>query len=49
MRKLAPLELAVVVPTFNERGNVAELVARLDRALAVRFRHGLPGVVIRAR
>lgn len=30
------LELAVVVPTFNERANVAELVARLDRALAGR-------------
>ena len=27
------LELAVVVPTFNERGNVATLVAKLDRAL----------------
>ncbi|WP_419810160.1 glycosyltransferase family 2 protein [Sphingomonas sp.] len=31
-----PLDLAVVVPTFNERGNVAELVSRLDRALAGR-------------
>ncbi len=31
-----PLELAVVVPTFNERGNVAALVARLDMALAGR-------------
>jgi len=29
-----PLELALVVPTFNERGNVAELVARVDRVLA---------------
>ncbi|WP_375397180.1 glycosyltransferase [uncultured Sphingomonas sp.] len=28
-----PLDLAVVVPTFNERANVAALVARLDRAL----------------
>ena len=28
-----PLELAVVIPTFNERGNVATLVARLDAAL----------------
>ena len=27
------LELAVIVPTFNERANVAELVARLDRVL----------------
>jgi dolichol-phosphate mannosyltransferase len=27
------LDLAVVVPTFNERDNVATLVARLDRAL----------------
>ncbi|MBX3566172.1 MAG: glycosyltransferase family 2 protein [Sphingomonas sp.] len=30
------LELAVVIPTFNERGNVATLVARLDAALAGR-------------
>lgn len=28
-----PLELAVVVPTFNERANVATLIARLDGAL----------------
>ena len=28
------LQLAVVVPTFNERGNVATLVAKLDQALA---------------
>jgi dolichol-phosphate mannosyltransferase len=27
------VELSVVVPTFNERGNVAELVRRLDAAL----------------
>ena len=26
-------ELSIVVPTFQERGNVAELVRRLDRAL----------------
>lgn len=31
-----PLDLAVVVPVFNERANVATLVARLDRALAGR-------------
>ncbi len=30
----APLQLSVVVPTFNERGNVATLVRRLDAALA---------------
>jgi dolichol-phosphate mannosyltransferase len=30
------LELAVVVPTFNEKANVATLVARLDQALAGR-------------
>lgn len=30
------LELAVVIPTFNERGNVATLVAKLDAALAGR-------------
>lgn len=30
----APLQLTVVVPTFNERGNVATLVGRLAAALA---------------
>ncbi len=30
----APLDLAIVIPTFNERANVAVLVARLDAALA---------------
>lgn len=29
-----PLQLSVIVPTFNERGNVATLVSRLDAALA---------------
>jgi dolichol-phosphate mannosyltransferase len=29
-------ELSVIVPTFNERGNVAELVRRIERALAGR-------------
>jgi dolichol-phosphate mannosyltransferase len=29
----APVELSVVVPTFNERGNVGRLVAALDQAL----------------
>jgi dolichol-phosphate mannosyltransferase len=28
------LQLSVVLPTYKERGNVAEIVARLDRALA---------------
>jgi dolichol-phosphate mannosyltransferase len=28
-----PAELAIVVPTFNERGNLAELLRRLDAAL----------------
>ena len=28
-----PLELAVVLPTFNERNNLETLVARLDEAL----------------
>jgi dolichol-phosphate mannosyltransferase len=28
-----PLELAVVIPTFNEIGNVEELIARLDKLL----------------
>ena len=32
-RGVAPLQLSVVVPTFNERGNVATLVQRLDAAL----------------
>lgn len=30
---MSQLELAVVIPTFNEAGNVAELVRRLDAAL----------------
>lgn len=29
----APLELAVVMPTLNERGNIAPMVARLEEAL----------------
>lgn len=29
-----PVELSIVLPTFKERGNVAELVRRLDTALA---------------
>lgn len=29
-----PLELAIVLPTYNERGNLASLVERLDKALA---------------
>jgi dolichol-phosphate mannosyltransferase len=28
-----PLELAIVLPTFNERGNLASLIERLDKAL----------------
>ena len=32
----APLDVAVVVPTFTERGNVAELVSRLDHVLGGR-------------
>ena len=28
-----PLELAVVLPTYNERGNIASMVARLEQAL----------------
>ncbi|NNM77916.1 glycosyltransferase family 2 protein [Sphingomonas sp. ID1715] len=31
---MSGLELAVVIPTFNEAGNVEELVERLERALA---------------
>jgi dolichol-phosphate mannosyltransferase len=31
--QVARVELAIVVPTFNERGNVIELVHRLDRVL----------------
>jgi dolichol-phosphate mannosyltransferase len=30
----SPIELSIVLPTFKERGNVAELVRRLDAALA---------------
>lgn len=32
----APCEIAIVAPTFNERENVAELIARLDAALSQR-------------
>ncbi|MDG6746244.1 glycosyltransferase, partial [Staphylococcus aureus] len=32
----ALLELAVVIPTFNERANVPVLIAKLDQALAGR-------------
>ena len=28
-----PLELAVVLPTLNERGNIAPMVERLEKAL----------------
>ncbi|MFI5012024.1 MAG: glycosyltransferase family 2 protein [Hyphomicrobiales bacterium] len=28
------VELSIIVPTYNEAGNIAELMARLDRALA---------------
>jgi dolichol-phosphate mannosyltransferase len=31
---MQPLELAVVLPTYNESGNIASMVARLDTALA---------------
>lgn len=30
----APLDLSIIVPTFNERQNVRELIARVERALA---------------
>ena len=31
---MAPVQLSIVIPTFRERGNVAELVRRLDLALS---------------
>jgi dolichol-phosphate mannosyltransferase len=31
-----PIEISVIVPTFNERDNVLELVSRLERCLAGR-------------
>ena len=34
VRELAVAELAVIIPTLNEYGNVARLVERLDRVLA---------------
>jgi dolichol-phosphate mannosyltransferase len=34
--EMQPAELSVIVPTFNERDNVAELCARLDKRLAGR-------------
>lgn len=33
MSRTAPLRLSVVIPTFNESGNVREIVSRLDRSL----------------
>ncbi len=33
-RQAAEVQLSVVIPTFKERGNVAELIKRLDRTLA---------------
>ncbi|WP_159981670.1 MULTISPECIES: glycosyltransferase family 2 protein [unclassified Novosphingobium] len=33
-RYVKPLELAVVLPTYNERKNVATMIARLEKALA---------------
>jgi dolichol-phosphate mannosyltransferase len=32
-RSAGPIDLAVVIPTYNERGNVPELIARLQRVL----------------
>ena len=32
--RTAGVELSIVIPTFKERGNVAELVRRLERTLA---------------
>ncbi|HSZ62139.1 MAG TPA: glycosyltransferase family 2 protein [Terriglobales bacterium] len=32
-RPAHPIDLAIVVPTYNERGNVPELIARLQRVL----------------
>lgn len=32
-RPAGPIDLAIVVPTYNERGNVPELIARLQRVL----------------
>jgi dolichol-phosphate mannosyltransferase len=34
LRSLAPAELTVVIPTFNERGNISLLLGRLEAALA---------------
>lgn len=33
---MAALELAIILPTFNERGNIASLIARIEAALAGR-------------
>jgi hypothetical protein len=37
------IELAVIIPTFNERDNVEPLLAKLDRAL-----DGVSSMTIRA-
>lgn len=34
VRGVKPLELAVVLPTYNERKNIATMIERLDKALA---------------
>jgi dolichol-phosphate mannosyltransferase len=34
IRRVGPVELTVVLPTFNERGNVEPLIERLERVLA---------------
>jgi dolichol-phosphate mannosyltransferase len=33
-QQAAPLDLSIVVPTFNERANVRELITRVERALS---------------
>ena len=33
-RRLGPVQLSVILPTFKERGNAAELVRRLDKTLS---------------
>ena len=39
----APLELAVVLPTYNERGNVRAVIARLEAAVAQALADGVKG------
>ena len=39
-RRVRPIEISVIVPTFNERDNLGELIRRIGAALVLRVGHG---------